>query len=152
MRVGDPSMLKLKPELVPDGCWYSNLRTILSKAQWDFLKKDAKERANGKCSICGRKTDRLEAHERWSYDAENGVQKLEDIIAVCKDCHSVIHIGRTSLKGDIERAENHFLKVNSCTYAEYRKALGEANEEHIRLNKVSEWKLDLSFLKRYINE
>ena len=47
---------KLNFELVPDGCWYSNLRSILSKRQWDFLKSEAKERAGGKCMICGKKT------------------------------------------------------------------------------------------------
>ena len=61
---------KLNFELVPDGCWYSNLRSILSKRQWDFLKSEARERAGGKCMICGKKTDKLDAHERWSYDAE----------------------------------------------------------------------------------
>lgn len=143
---------KLDFELVPDSCWYSNLRTILSKKQWDFIKADAKERAEGKCMICGRKTDRLEAHERWSYDEENCVQKLEDIVSICKDCHNVIHIGRTQLKGDEERAEKHFMKVNNCSYAEYRQALGKANEEHKRRNLVPEWKLDLTYLKRYIND
>lgn len=143
---------KLNFELVPDGCWYSNLRTLLSKKQWDFLKADAKERACGKCMICGKKTEKLEAHEKWSYDETTCVQKLEDIIAVCKDCHCVIHIGRTQLKGDEERAEKHFMKVNECSYAEYRKALGEANVVHRRRNEVSEWKLDLSYLKRFVKE
>ncbi len=143
---------KLNFELVPDGCWYSNLRSILSRAQWDFVKNDAKDRAGGKCKICGKKSNRLEAHERWSYDEKNCVQKLEDVIAVCKDCHSVIHIGRTQLKGDEERAEKHFIKVNECTYAEYRRALGVANEEHQRRNRINEWKLDLTYLKRYTNE
>ncbi len=137
---------KLNFELVPDGCWYSNLRTILPKEQWDILKKDAKRRAGGKCMICGAASSRLEAHERWSYNEKTETQKLEDIIAVCPDCHHVIHIGRTQLKGDEEKAENHFMKVNNCSYVEYRKALGMANEKHIRLNQVSEWKLDLSFL------
>lgn len=141
--------LKLKFELVPDGCWYTNLRTILSKAQWDYVKQDAKERAQGKCSICGRKTNRLEAHEKWSYDENNGVQKLEDVISICHDCHSVIHFGRTQLKGNEERAENHFMKVNGCTYSEFRKFLGLANERHILLNKVPEWKVDISWLKRF---
>ena len=143
---------KLGFELVPDGCWYSNLRTILSKKQWDFLKSDAKSRADGKCMICGRKTARLDAHERWSYDEKTGTQILTDIIAVCKDCHSVLHIGYTQLKGDEARAEKHFMKVNNCSYAEYRKALGDANDEHQRRNKISEWKLDLTYLKRYIND
>ena len=141
---------KLNFELVPDGCWKSNLRNILSKEQWDFLKKDARERADGKCSICGKKTRFLDAHERWSYDLKKGVQKLEDIIAVCKDCHSVIHIGYTSLKGDEKRAEDHFMKVNNCSYAEMRKALGVANEKHQEMNKVNEWALDLEFLRRYV--
>ena len=139
----------LKIELVPDGCWYSNLRTILTKEQWNYIKKAVKLRADGRCEICGAKTYALEAHERWSYDQKKGIQKLEDVIAVCKDCHSVIHIGRTSLKGDPIRAEEHYMKVNGATYAEYRKALGDANEEHTRLNEVSEWKLDLTKLKDY---
>ncbi|MBO5068414.1 MAG: HNH endonuclease [Clostridia bacterium] len=143
---------KLDFELVPDGCWYSNLRSILSKKQWDFLRADAKERSGGKCMICGKKTKYLDAHERWSYDEKSCVQKLEDIIAVCKDCHSVIHIGYTQLKGNEERAEKHFMKVNGCSYAEYRKALGLANEVHKRRNEISEWKLDLTYLKRYVKD
>lgn len=143
---------KLEFELVPDCCWYSNLRTLLSKKQWDFLRADAKERAGGKCMICGKKVNRLEAHEQWEYDEENCVQKLKDIVAVCHDCHSVIHIGRTSLLGDIERAEKHYMKVNNVSYAEYRKDLGKANEDHQRRNKVAEWKLDLTYLQRFIKE
>lgn len=141
---------KLSFEPVPDGCWYSNLRSLLSKAQWDFIKKDARERAHGRCMICGRSTSRLEAHEKWSYDIPSATQKLEDVIAVCPDCHAAIHIGRTQLKGDAVRAEDHYMKVNGCTYAEMRKDMGEANALHAERNKVSEWKLDLTWLKRFI--
>ena len=142
----------LKIELVPDGCWYSNLRTLLSKEQWDYLKADAKRRSGGKCSVCGKKTAVLDAHERWEYDEKNCIQRLKDIVSVCKECHSVIHIGRTYLKGDAEKAENHYMKVNGATYAEFRAALKTANEEHIRRNGISEWKLDISYLKRYSQE
>ena len=143
---------KLNFELVPDACWYSNLRSILSKKQWDFLKDFAKEQSGGKCAICGKKSSRLHAHERWSYDEENFVQKLEDVVAVCPDCHAVIHIGRTQILGNEERAEKHFMKVNGCSYAEYRKALGEANEVHKRRNQIPEWKLDLSYLLRFASD
>ena len=142
----------LKIELVPDGCWYFNLRSILNKSQWEYIKAEVKKRAGGKCSICGKKTDKLEAHERWSYDEKKGVQKLEEVIAVCRDCHSVIHIGRTQLKGDEKRAEEHYMKVNGATYAEYRAALKKANEEHIRRNKVSEWKTDISYVRVFAGE
>ncbi len=137
---------KLKFELVPDSCWYSNLRTLLPKSAWDFIKKDVKSKANGKCSICGKKTEKLDAHEVWSYDIKSKTQKLEKVIAVCKDCHSAIHIGRTSLKGDPIRAEDHYMKVNGCSYAEMRQDLKEANELHKKRNEVPEWKLDVSYL------
>jgi hypothetical protein len=142
---------KLNFELVPDGCWYSNLRSMLSPKDWNMIKKDAKVRSGGECTICGKKTDKLDAHEVWSYDIEKGIQKLENVISVCKDCHSVIHIGYTQLKGNIERAEQHYLKVNNCTYAEYRQDLNKANLLHKERNKVSEWKLDLTWLKRYLD-
>lgn len=99
--------------------------------------------------ICGAE-GRLEAHERWSYDERNAVQKLEDVIAVCRKCHAVIHIGRTQLTGGEREAEAHFMKVNGCSYADYRRALGEANEAHRRRNRVGEWKLDLSVLKELL--
>ena len=142
--------MKLNFELVPDGCSYSNLRSILSPAQWDVVRREAYARAGGRCMICGAPSHRLEAHERWEYDEERCVQKLADVVAVCKSCHEVIHIGRTQLMGGEVRASEHFMKVNGCTYAEYRKALGEANEAHRRRNLVPEWKLDLGYLKKFI--
>ena len=144
--------LKLNFEMVPDSCWYSNLRSMLKPKDWDMVRKSTYSEANGKCMICGRPSKRLEAHEQWSYDLETETQKLERVIAVCHDCHSVIHIGRTQLMGDEDRAIAHFCKVNGCSYADYRKALGEANELHRRRNQVNEWKLDLSYLKKFIGE
>ena len=141
--------MKLNFELVPESCWYSNLRSILSPAQWDVVRREAYARAGGKCMICGAKASRLEAHERWEYDESARVQKLCDVVAVCRACHEVIHIGRTQLTGNEERAISHFMKVNGCTYAEYRKALGEANEAHRRRNKIPEWSLDLTYLKKF---
>lgn len=139
--------MKLRFELVPDSCWYSNLRSLLPRAQWDFIRQKTLARAGGKCEICGAPSKRLEAHEKWSYDEKKAVQKLENVVAVCPACHAVIHIGRTQLKGDERAAEEHFMKVNNCSYAEYRKALGEAVEIHRRRNAVPEWKLDISYIK-----
>ena len=142
----DISKFKLLPTPVPDSCWYSNLRTILPKKAWDILRKQAYAKANGRCMICGRPAKRLEAHELWSYDEQNCVQRLEDIGALCHDCHSVIHIGRTQLVGDEERAIKHFCRVNGCSYSDYIRALGFANERHTQLNKIAEWKLDASII------
>ncbi len=137
---------KLQFELVPDSCWYSNLRYFLTPLQWDRVRRDAYARAGGKCMICNRPVTRLEAHERWAYDEQNKVQSLTDVVAICHSCHAVIHIGRTQLMGQEREACDWFCKVNRCTYADYRAALGRANEEHRRRNRVGEWQLNFQWL------
>ena len=134
---------------MPDSCWYSNLRSELPKEAWDKIRKKAYARAGGKCMLCGAPTTRLEAHEQWEYNDEKGVQKLVNVVAVCRACHEVIHIGRTQLMGRERDASEHFMKVNGCTYAEYRKALGEANEKH-RERSRREWQLDVSELPKFM--
>lgn len=141
--------LKLNFELVPDSCWYSNLRSELGGEAWDIIRKKAYVRAEGKCMICGEPTKRLEAHEQWEYDDKNCVQKLKNIVAVCRPCHEVIHIGRTQLMGREKEATAHFMKVNDCSYADYIKALGEANAKHRERSK-KEWTLDVSELPKFI--
>lgn len=142
---------KLGFELVPDGCWHSNLRSALPPEIWDKVRKAAYARAHGRCMICGA-IGKLEAHERWDYviDGNYGVQKLADVIAVCRACHEVIHIERTELCGGEERASAHFMKVNDCSYAEYRAERGRANEIHRERNKVYDWGFDISELERFL--
>ncbi len=140
---------KLNFELIPDSCWFSNLRSALPAGAWDIIRKKAYARAGGKCMICGEKTARLEAHERWEFDDERGVQKLVDVIAVCRPCHEVIHIGRTALMGREREAAERFMAVNGCTYSEFRAALGEANEKH-RERSAKEWLLDVSELDKFM--
>lgn len=141
---------KLKFQLVPDSCWYSNLRTVLPPKIWKIIRADAISRSGGKCAICGREKP-LEAHEVWEYDEQNGIQKLTDVMAVCKMCHSVIHIGRTTMLGKEDMASSWFMKINGCSYSEYRQELGKANEEHIKRNQIPEWKLDVSWLNKFDN-
>ena len=136
---------KLRFGLVPDGCWYTNLRSALPKEVWDRIRRAAYARAGGRCCICGA-AGRLEAHEVWSYDDNKHIQKLEDVIAVCPTCHEVIHIGRTSLMGREKEAQAHFMKVNGATQSEYHAALGQANREHAERSR-HEWVTDISKLK-----
>lgn len=147
----DGKKYKLDFELVPDGCWYSNLRSVLKPQYWDAVRRDAYARAGGRCMICGRAVKRLEAHERWAYDEAARIQKLIDVVAVCRQCHAVIHIGRTQLMGGEKEAADWFMRVNGCNYAAYRAALGRANEEHRRRNRIGEWRLDISWLKEHFS-
>lgn len=145
----DDKEYKLNFEFVPDGCWYSNLRSIMPD-KWKIIRKHAVARAGGRCMICGAPSPRLEAHERWEYDEQHAVQRLKDVVAVCPACHAVIHYGRTSLKGDARAAEDHFMKVNGCSYAEMRAALGRANADHARRNAAPEWSLDVRAALGYL--
>lgn len=147
---------KLKIELIPDGCWGYNIRTIFQPKVWNLIKAKIKKRANGRCEICGKPTDKLEAHESWEYlvfnDKKTGVVKLKKISAVCKDCHSAIHIERTRLKGDIVKAEDHYISVNGCSFADYRKDLGQANLVQQELSKIDQWVLDYQALSEYLSK
>lgn len=138
---------KLNFELVPEECWYSNLRSVLKPSDWDKVRRDAYARAGGRCCICGRRATRLEAHEKWSYDEKLALQKLEDVVALCHACHEVKHISRTQLMGRGMEAMEHFMKVNGVSQMEYHAALQQSNEEYLRRNKVEGWVTDISWLK-----
>ena len=138
---------KLTFEMVPEECWYSNLRSILQPKDWDIVRRDAYARAGGRCMICGRYTQRLEAHEKWSYDEEKALQKLEDVVALCHSCHEVKHISRTQLMGRGVEAMEHYQRVNECSQMEFHAALAKANEEYLRRNRVEGWTTDISWLE-----
>ncbi|MBR2341592.1 MAG: HNH endonuclease [Clostridia bacterium] len=138
--------LKLDFELVPEELWYANLRSMLSPQDWDVVRRDAYKRAGHKCRICGA-GGRMEAHEKWSYDDELALQKLDDVLALCHNCHLVKHIGRAQLVGQEGAAMEHFMKVNRCSQMDYHEALAKVNEEYARRNKIEGWTTDVSWLK-----
>ncbi|MBQ7369653.1 MAG: HNH endonuclease [Clostridia bacterium] len=137
---------KLEFELVPEECWYANLRSILSPTDWDVVRRYAYKNAGGRCEICGA-SGRLEAHEKWSYDDKKALQKLEGVVALCHKCHLVKHIGRTQLVGKEPEAMEQFMKVNRCSQMDYHDALAKANLEYRRRNKIEGWSTDISWLK-----
>jgi hypothetical protein len=137
---------KLNFEIVPEECWYANLRSILRPEDWDVVRRDAYKRAGYRCSICGA-DGRMEAHEKWSYNDAIALQKLDGVLALCHNCHLVKHIGRTQLVGEEGVAMEHFMKVNRCSQMDYHEALAKANEEYRRRNEIENWTTDISWLK-----
>ena len=101
--------------------------------------------------ICGSYTKRLEAHEKWSYDEERALQKLEDVVALCHRCHEVKHISRTQLIGRGMDAMEHFMKVNECSQMDFHTELSKANEEYLQRNRVEGWVTDISWLSQKFN-
>lgn len=141
---------KLTIELVPSTAWGANLRSILSKPEWDKLRKIVYREAGYVCEVCGGKGSKwpVECHEVWKYDDKLFIQKLERMIALCPACHEVKHIGFAGTRGRGTEAIKHLAKVNgwNLEYAEsYVRSmfmLWESRSRH-------EWTLDIRALDRY---
>jgi hypothetical protein len=108
--------MKLEIDLVPQTAWYSNLRTKISKKDWDEIRKRSYSETGNKCAICGAE-EKLNCHEIWEYDDEKYIQKLKGFIALCDDCHMIKHIGFAGIQNskgllDMNKLIKHFMKVN----------------------------------------
>jgi len=142
--------LKLSIELIPKTCWYSNVRSIVSKKQWDALRKIVATEANNVCEICGGKGKKhpVECHEIWSYDDNSMVQKLTGLIALCPDCHSSKHFGLAEILGRRDFVIKHLMKINGITKTAIEKHIQDSFFEFSERSK-KQWTLDVSLLEKY---
>ena len=140
---------RLSIELVPETCWMSNVRSCVTSADWDTLRRECYKSANHTCEICGgRGTDHpVECHEVWSYSMKTKTQKLERLIALCPTCHEVKHIGLAEMNGRHQIALAHLIIVNGWGMAELKAHYEESFTEW-KARSQFQWKLDLSFLDR----
>ena len=140
---------RLEIELVPKTCWYSNLRNVFTNQEWKVIRNyicDFRVTDN-RCSICNEKVYFLEAHEQWEYDMDNHIQKLVRIRPLCTNCHKVKHWGLAQLRGEQDLVINQFLKVNQCTEPDLVEHLIKTEELFKQRNAITDWKLDMSYLK-----
>lgn len=144
---------KLTIELVPSSCFYSNVRTVLPKKEWDRLRKESYKKANYKCEICkgsglnqGYK-HALECHEIWEYrsDGKTNIQHLKGLISLCPRCHQAKHIGRTIAIGKKTTIFKHIAKINKWTTKMVENYVGACFQEHKLRSKIK-WKLNINVL------
>ena len=140
---------RLSVELVPEPCWYSNLRYLVSEATWDYLRRETYANAKFHCQICGSQGDKwpVECHEIWDYDDINKIQYLRGLIALCPSCHSVKHMGHSRVVGKGEDAFQHLMKVNSWDRNTAENYLDLSYSEWNLRNSYS-WKTDISWLEK----
>lgn len=140
----------LEIELVPSSSWFNNVRSALTKKQWDNLKSQVASKAWNVCEICGGVGPKhpVECHEIWDYDERNLIQKLVGMIALCPACHMVKHIGLAKLQGKGELAIKHLMKVNKMNKEDVEKYVTEAFQTWAERSK-KQWKLDISHLSEY---
>lgn len=117
LKLSEPSR-ELYVELVPSSSWGQNLRKVLSRADWDKLRRRSYRAAGFLCEICGGKGRRhpIECHEVWAYDDEGHIQTLVRLEALCPACHEVKHFGRAEATGKGQRALLHLQRVNGWTH------------------------------------
>jgi hypothetical protein len=142
--------MKLEIELVPSSCWFSNVRSEVSKKRWDYIRKQVASQAWDVCQICGGVGAKqpLHCHEIWHYDDQKQIQKLVGMIALCPACHQVKHFGFAQVRGKGDQALRYLMKVNKLTQKEAEKYVKSAFLLWAERSK-KKWALDISHLSEY---
>ena len=141
---------KLTIELVPRACWSQNVRTELSAVEWDVIRGAVYQFAEYSCDVCDKATTKLHAHEVWDYSIRTKTQKLIGLQALCERCHEVKHFGRASVTGRGKQARAHLRKINGWTEHEAQTYILEQFGEWELRNEVKHWKLDITYLKEFM--
>lgn len=139
----------LEVELVPSTAWGSNMRSILTAAQWKTCQQFVYARSGRCCEICGDVGPRwpVECHEIWSYDDDAWIQTLDGLIALCSRCHQTKHAGFAAARGQLHLVLMQLREVNnwSLEHAElYLEAVFEVWDRRSQHG----WDLDTTWLKQ----
>lgn len=142
-----PPATRLTIELVPSSSWYDNVRSNVSRAEWDRLRRATAQTAGHRCEICSGRGRRwpVECHEVWSFDDDTGVQRLVRLIALCPACHEVKHIGLASRRGRYAVALGHLARTNGWSREDAELYAQAAFEQWARRS-ARDWTLDLTVL------
>ena len=143
--------LKLAVEMVPDPLHQKNVRTAVSRKVWDLIRKRVYQSAAYTCQLCGNDSGKVEAHEIWHYDDRKHIQTLVGLIALCKSCHALKHIGfsmYTETGQSIfsrDKLIKHFCRVNGVRKERF---FSHENDSMILHDErgAHEWTQDMSLL------
>jgi len=86
-------------------------------------------------------------HERFSYNMNTKVQKLERFLCICVDCHNVIHWGRSNIMGDGDRSREHLKKIRKMTDDEADSHIRNAYKLRWERERVDKFTLNLGILE-----
>ncbi len=136
-------------ELIPQSSFYKNIRSEVSTKQWQDIRKIILDRDNHSCSIC-ESSKNLEAHELWIYDDSLHIQKLEDILSLCKPCHQVHHLGFAQLQGNFESCLQRLKKTNQLNEQQTYYMVKNVFERWKKRSK-HQWKIDMTALQSILD-
>ena len=135
-------------ELVPKSAWFSNVRSMVAKSDWDRLRKATYRVYRYRCGVCGGVGERhpVECHEIWRYDDAKRIQKLMGLIALCPPCHEVKHMGFANTRGRGAIATAHLAKVNGWTLPEAARYVQKQFAVWMQRSRF-DWQVDLEWLE-----
>jgi hypothetical protein len=144
-------MPRLTIELVPSSCWFSNVRSQVTAAVWDKLRKQVYKIAHRRCEICsGRgRQHPVECHEVWLFNDTLYTQTLVRLQALCPKCHQVKHIGLASVQDKFYEARAHLMNVNQWTQPSDADLYIEACFEKWAQRSNHSWTLNIDYLKQF---
>lgn len=144
--------MKLTIELVPSTSWCNNVRSQVSKSEWDRLRKTSYKKAGYKCEICGDTGINqgynwpVECHEIWEYNDEIKTQTLKGLISLCPHCHKTKHVGLAEINNELDIVLNQLVKINDMTLNEASKYISQSFEIW-RKRSQHNWNVDISIIK-----
>ncbi|NMP22644.1 DUF5710 domain-containing protein [Sulfobacillus harzensis] len=133
-------------DLIPESCWFTNVRSAVDPRDWDRVRRYVYHRAGYRCEACGTRGS-LHAHERWDYDSGRRVQTLKRLVALCPDCHLSTHFGYANVTGRTDQALHHLMAVNHWSETEARHHIQQAFNVWQERNRWN-WILDLGILEK----
>ena len=132
-------------DLIPQTSWFRNVRAAVAPADWDQLRRTVYRRAGYRCEACGTSGVRLEAHERFTYDARSGVQRLMRLLCLCAWCHIATHMGMAGVRGVQDLAFGHLMAVTGMTEKQAEEHVDEAFTRWAQRSRIA-WRVDLSMI------
>lgn len=151
---------KIQFHFIPHQQNFKNVRSYIEFTfqhwqKWQDLRLLIFSKTGNKCQCCSKLfSDKNigELHEYWIFDEINKIQKLDKLIPLCNDCHSIAHISR--YKSDIVKSEkllslytkHNKLEDEDKVYDDLEFANKERNR---RTNSKVNYLLDLYLLNKY---
>lgn len=146
--------IKIQIEVIPTKCTGRNLHShdLISQDRWMDISQ--RIRAGRKCQYCGNifNPENLNAHEVWEFDAEKRIQRLKEIVCVCRKCHNTIHYNYLLSNQELSDRDAfickaHYMDVNGCGEKEFENDLDESLKMYRILNQVEgDWIMDIAYI------
>ena len=145
----------LTPALVPRPLWGRSVYNRLPRKQWESLRRTVLEVAANTCTHCAEQYDsHMVCHEVWTYDDVKHVATLTAFEIVCRDCDSVLHLGKSLLigakkhdEGSAERGDQavkQLMKVSGITKRQANTLIDDAFGRWMDRSKHKTWAVKIA--------